>query len=406
MKKIKNWLVVLFVGLPFLFSGCMAAVPVLAVGAAAGAAAGIVSIVNLARDQYPDIDFQKTAPVEVIYAENYDRVWDGVIDTIMQMKESTAMMDKNSGIIRTNAKNINDVSWIGKGLGKATFLYELNITVRRKQQGVSVSVMIPFWEEKVFVAKKEKNLPEGSNMVRHIFYHDLNQRLTPKLERMPDSPMHDIRYTPESMQGQYSEETTDNQNGYSNTTQSINAQGETKHTPDNTTSKVQAELTRLGYSPGPIDGIMGRKTRKAIQQFQRDKNIQVTGNPDDNTLIALGLKKGQIQYLKNEDGKKNNTSSSISNSEKMESIDTNTPKASQKEISSEDPTQSQTNQTIGKGKIIETTSILTKPSFMGTLLKEISAGQIVEVLDKENEFYKVKHNKAIGYVYNEFIQLL
>ncbi|OPY80223.1 MAG: Bacterial SH3 domain protein [Syntrophorhabdus sp. PtaU1.Bin153] len=183
-------------------NGCMAAaIPIVAVGVA-GAAAGVVAIVNMARDQYPDIDFEKPAPVETVYARSFNEVWNGVIDTLMEMKESNAMMDKNSGVIRTNKKNLNDVSWIGKGLGKATFLYELNITVREKNGKVSVEVMVPFWEEKAFVAQKEKNIPEGSNMMRHIFYRNLNKRVPPAAVRLPDSPLQDIRFAPTTKEGQ------------------------------------------------------------------------------------------------------------------------------------------------------------------------------------------------------------
>jgi hypothetical protein len=193
-QKIKG-ILILGICCSFL-NGCIAAVvPIIAVGVA-GAAAGVVTLVNLARDQYPDIDFDKPSPVEMVYANSYNETWNGVVDTLMEMKESTAMMDKNSGVVRTNRKNLNDVSWIGKGLGKATFLYELNLTVREKNGRVSVEAMVPFWEEKMFIAQKEKNVPEGSNMMRHIFYRNLNKRVQPVAQRLADSPLQDIRYAP------------------------------------------------------------------------------------------------------------------------------------------------------------------------------------------------------------------
>ncbi len=37
--------------------------------------------------------------------------------------------------------------------------------------------------------------------------------------------------------------------------------------------EVQRLLTRLGYRPGPADGLMGRKTRKAIERFQKDRGL-------------------------------------------------------------------------------------------------------------------------------------
>lgn len=170
---------------------------VVAAGVAAGAVA-VTQVVNLARDQYPDIDFEAPAPIEVTYVGNQEAVWNGVLDTLGEMHEQLAVVDKQSGIIRTAKNNLNEESWIGKGLGKATFKYEYNITVRRNDKGVGVRAMVPFWEEKMFVAEKQKNIPEGANMMRHILYRNLAQKAKPLLAKMPDKPDQDVRYAPES----------------------------------------------------------------------------------------------------------------------------------------------------------------------------------------------------------------
>jgi osmotically inducible lipoprotein OsmB len=47
----------------------------------------------------------------------------------------------------------------------------------------------------------------------------------------------------------------------------------------NAVTRVQAGLTQLGYNPGPIDGVMGPKTKSAIEQYQRDHNLVVDGRP-------------------------------------------------------------------------------------------------------------------------------
>ena len=43
------------------------------------------------------------------------------------------------------------------------------------------------------------------------------------------------------------------------------------------TREVQAWLKRLGYNPGPVDGIYGGKTKAAIEQFQRDIGVTPDG---------------------------------------------------------------------------------------------------------------------------------
>lgn len=40
---------------------------------------------------------------------------------------------------------------------------------------------------------------------------------------------------------------------------------------------VQSGLSELGYSPGPVDGIVGEQTRDAIRKFQRDRRLPESG---------------------------------------------------------------------------------------------------------------------------------
>ena len=259
LQQVKKCLHITILFCYLFLNGCVAAIPVAAGLAIAGAATGIYAFINLARDQYPDIDFEKPSPVAVVYKSNFDTTWNAVVDTLMEMKESNAMMDKNSGVIRTNKKNLNDVSWIGKGLGKATFLYELNLTVRKETNGISVATTIPFWEEKMFVAAKEKNIPEGSNTMRHIFYRNLNKRLTPVFVRMPDNPSQDIRYSPLTQEAKPSAETDTEKmikNGSSSRTGNLRQNGSTVESSDQMSQKTS------GYNENLHDGTSTVRIRK------------------------------------------------------------------------------------------------------------------------------------------------
>lgn len=51
---------------------------------------------------------------------------------------------------------------------------------------------------------------------------------------------------------------------------------------------VQARLTELGFLPGPIDGIPGRGTARAVEAFQEHAEVKVTGKVDADTVIAMG----------------------------------------------------------------------------------------------------------------------
>jgi len=56
--------------------------------------------------------------------------------------------------------------------------------------------------------------------------------------------------------------------------------------------RLQQALASAGYSPGPLDGIFGPKTRAAVERFQADKELPVTGIADPATWDALGVVTG------------------------------------------------------------------------------------------------------------------
>ncbi len=50
---------------------------------------------------------------------------------------------------------------------------------------------------------------------------------------------------------------------------------------------VQTELTRQDFEPGPVDGQMGSKTRRAIREFQRRQGLKANGKPSMSLLLSL-----------------------------------------------------------------------------------------------------------------------
>ena len=52
--------------------------------------------------------------------------------------------------------------------------------------------------------------------------------------------------------------------------------------------KLQSALIREGYSPGPVDGVLGRRTTEAVTRYQRD-NGMARGRLTMRSLRELGV---------------------------------------------------------------------------------------------------------------------
>jgi peptidoglycan hydrolase-like protein with peptidoglycan-binding domain len=59
------------------------------------------------------------------------------------------------------------------------------------------------------------------------------------------------------------------------------------------TRLLQRQLTRLGFDAGSADGIIGTKTKQALENFQKEKGLDATGQLDQKTLAALRSARGQ-----------------------------------------------------------------------------------------------------------------
>ncbi len=57
--------------------------------------------------------------------------------------------------------------------------------------------------------------------------------------------------------------------------------------PDLNVRTAQAYLTYLGFSPGGVDGLMGRMTRSALHEFQEQHGLPETDEVTDEVLAAL-----------------------------------------------------------------------------------------------------------------------
>ncbi|MCC6531734.1 MAG: peptidoglycan-binding protein [Burkholderiales bacterium] len=80
--------------------------------------------------------------------------------------------------------------------------------------------------------------------------------------------------------------------GYTSTTPSASMQrgdmsGASMST--DTVRQVQQALADKGFSPGPVDGIVGPRTRAALSKYQRSQNLTGASGMDQRTMDSLGV---------------------------------------------------------------------------------------------------------------------
>ncbi len=51
--------------------------------------------------------------------------------------------------------------------------------------------------------------------------------------------------------------------------------------------RTQGALEELGFYDGGLDGAYGPQSRRALTRFQEARGLEVTGLPDDRTLMEL-----------------------------------------------------------------------------------------------------------------------
>ena len=58
----------------------------------------------------------------------------------------------------------------------------------------------------------------------------------------------------------------------------------------NPMQSIQEALKANGHDPGPIDGVMGRRTQDALRAYQAAQHLKVTGRIDEATAAKLGIR--------------------------------------------------------------------------------------------------------------------
>ncbi|AGF77299.1 SH3 domain-containing protein,putative peptidoglycan binding protein [Desulfocapsa sulfexigens DSM 10523] len=140
---------------------------------------------------------------------------------------------------------------------------------------------------------------------------------------------------------------------------------------------VQELLIQQDYNPGTADGLMGRNTRIALEKYQRDHNLLVTGRLDNATLNALGLH-ASAEYIS-----------------QKSSVDVADIEISEEYAEESIPTYIKT---------IGVTYLQLENTIYAAVLAKIPADTVLQVISQHGEWYKVAYQKQVGFVLGESVQ--
>ncbi|HEY6197233.1 MAG TPA: peptidoglycan-binding domain-containing protein [Candidatus Binatia bacterium] len=73
--------------------------------------------------------------------------------------------------------------------------------------------------------------------------------------------------------------------------------------------KVQQALKDKGQDPGPIDGVMGEKTKSALKAYQSANKLKATGMLDSETAKSLGVESASSSSFSDQSSGRNAPSS-------------------------------------------------------------------------------------------------
>lgn len=177
-----------------------------------------------------------------------------------------------------------------------------------------------------------------------------------------------------------------------------------------TVKDVQRALSNKGYKPGPVDGIMGRKTNAALKKFQRDNRLAITGNIDRATTDRLLSSRSNIVVPVSTHQVKSKSKPKPKEKAKSKPKPVSVPQA-QLVTDSEpglDPDSKPSPVTQSeKGRlyvVVEDMSLQGEMNPFSTIILELSRGSQVTLLTNHGEWSEVEIQGKTGYIYSDSIQ--
>ncbi len=171
---------------------------------------------------------------------------------------------------------------------------------------------------------------------------------------------------------------------------------------------VQEILIQRRYNPGPADGVMGNQTRIALEYYQRDHQLYVTGRIDDPTLVSMGLLQPLpappvVQAVAAEPPPASKPAAEPEVEKERWSAE---PEAASREVATPPADASAQGDLLLYVNTVGVTYLQMKDNIYADILARIPAGIKLKVLLEKGEWYKVSYQNQVGYVLAESVAKL
>jgi hypothetical protein len=221
-------------------------------------------------------------PNEYIFAVSYDKAWQGTLQAISETESRIITAERESGLVVTEDKTVNKLLRTlveGSMFGR---VYKNSYTVHLGEVSpghTRISVGSNLILEEFAVYRHELDNETIKAYMRQELFRKICINLDGDAKKctthFPDYHMVSIS-CPTVPSEPSAEQLT------------LSPQVELQPMVISV-KRVQSALIKAGYEPGPVDGLMGKKTRAAINRFQKDKGVNGSGDINWATMKALGF---------------------------------------------------------------------------------------------------------------------
>jgi peptidoglycan hydrolase-like protein with peptidoglycan-binding domain len=291
------------------------------------------------------------------FNSGFSRVWKSILHALSEsemIKDVTKTVDDTVGVIVTRYSTVDgkELKYINTVSEIKTYIYSYTINLySQSAEKTKVKIVVNLMTSQLGFYQREHSSQEMESYLREKLFN----RICNNLFLNNKGECYNLS----------SAKTASPASSYKSLQKAGDAQ----------TLQVQNALHDAGYDPGPADGVFGKKTKRALQAYQKSNNLPVTKQVDQNTLMVLGIFQEKPGRIASKPEKK---------SEPL----------SEEKIAPQE--------TLEYVTLKETELKVQKEVFSNSLANMPANSQLILIAD-EGDWYKVRYGEIIGYVYSSTV---